>query len=164
MIFAVFALAAQLASPGFERGMLGWQSDGHPGFGTGIESNRGYTVRRSAEGERYLRMGWRARNAAPPGAERRVFTRIDARPYRGRLLRVSVQTRAPDFAHRNASLVVSAAGAEAATRVGTSEAWQRHSVALRVPRHAREIEIAFVVQGTGAELAADDVRLALVRR
>ena len=164
MIAAALVLAAQLANPGFERGLEGWQSIGHRGIGVGVESNRGYTIRQSAEGEHYLNVGWQARNAAPPGAERRISTRVDARRYRGRLIRVSAQTKAPDFAHRNARLAVSAAGTQAATRIDASAAWRRHSVALRVPRNAREIEIAFIVEGTRAELAADDVRLELVRR
>jgi hypothetical protein len=164
MIAAALALAAQLANPGFERGLEGWESSGHRGIGVSIGSNRGYTIRQSAEGEHYLNVGWQARNAAPPDAERRVFTRIDARHYRGRTIRVSAQTKAPDFAHRNARLAISADGAEAVTRIDASAAWRRHSVDLRVPRDAREIEIAFIVEGTRAELAIDDVRLELVRR
>jgi hypothetical protein len=164
MIVVALALAAQLTNPGFERGMAGWQSSGHRGIGVGVESNRGYSIRQSAEGEHYLNVGWRARNAAPPGAEQRVFTRFDARRYQGRLIRVSAQTKAPDFAHRNARLAVSAAGAEVFARIDASAVWRRHSIALRVPRNAREIEIAFIVEGTRAELAADDVRVELVRR
>jgi hypothetical protein len=164
MILAALAFAVQIANPGFEQGLRGWQSEGHRGIGAGIESNRGYTIRRAARGEHYLNMGWRARSGAPPGAERRVFTSFDARPYQGRLIRVSAQTRVPDFAHRNARLAVSAAGAEAVTLIGASAAWRRHGVELRVPRDAREIEIAFIVEGTRAELAADDVRLELLRR
>ena len=41
-------------------------------------------------------------------AESRIFQRIDARRYRGRAIRVSAQTKAPGFAHRNGSLTVSA--------------------------------------------------------
>ncbi len=164
MIAAALALAAQLVNPGFERGMDGWQSLGHRGIGVGVESNRGYAIRQSAEGEHYLRVGWRARNAAPPDAQARVSTRVDARRYRGRTIRVSALTKAPDFAHRNARLAVSAPGVEAVARIHASAAWRRHGVQFRVPRDAREIEIAFIVEGTQAELAADDVRLELVRR
>jgi hypothetical protein len=163
MILLAFA-AAQLANPGFEQGLQGWQAVGHPGIGVGIQGNRGYTIRQSAEGEHYLGIGWRRRSAAPRDAMMRVSTRIDARRYRGRLIRISAQTQAPDFAHRNSRLTVSAAGVEAGTPIVASEGWRRHSVLLRIPRRATEIEIAFVTGGTRSQLAADDVRLELVRR
>ena len=157
-------LAAQLANPGFEQGLRGWEAVGHPGIGVGVQSNRGYTIRQSAEGEHYLGIGWRRRSAAPRDAEMRVSTRLDARRYRGRLIRVSAQTQAPDFADRNARLTVGAGGAEAGIAIAASARWRRHSVTLRVPRDAREIEIAFVTGGTRSQLGADDVRLEVVRR
>jgi hypothetical protein len=159
----LLALAAQLTNPGFEQGLSGWQALGHPGIGVGISDNRGYTVRQSAQGEHYLHIGWRRRSGAPRDAAMRVSTRIDARRYRGRLIRVSAQTKAPDFAHRNSRLTVSAGGAEAGVAIAASERWRRHSVLLRVPRRAGEIEIAFVTGGTRSQLAADDVRLEILR-
>jgi hypothetical protein len=159
----LIALAAQLANPGFEQGLRGWQAIGHPGIGVGVADNRGYTIRQSAEGEHYLHIGWRRRSGAPRDAMMRVSTRIDARRYRGRLVRVSAQTRAPDFAHRNARLTASAGSAEAGVAIEASERWRRHSVLLRIPRRAAEIEIAFVTGGTGSQLAADDVRLEVLR-
>jgi hypothetical protein len=155
--------AAQLANPGFEQGLYGWEAVGHVGIGVGVHDNRGYTIRQSAEGEHYLSIGWRRRSAAPRDAMMRVSTRVDARRYRGRLIRVSAQTKAPDFAHRNARLTLSAGGAEAGTAIEASARWRRHSVLLRVPRHAREIEIAFVTSGTRSQLGADDVRLEILR-
>ena len=163
MIFAAFALAAQLANPGFERGVVGWQTERHRGMGVAIGSNRGYAVRQSAEGERYLSMGWRARNRAPDDAAARVFQRIDARRYRDRTIRVSVRTRAPDFAHGSGSLTVSAGGASARVGIAASEDWRRHAVRLRVPRGARWLEVALGVEGTAAQLSADDVRLVVLR-
>jgi len=163
MILAAFLLAAQLANPGFERELEGWQVDGHRGMRAAIGSNRGYVVPQAARGERFLNMGWRARNAAPGDARLRVFQRIDARRYRGRTIRVSAQTRAPDFADRFGTLIVSAAGAEARATVTASGDWQRHAVVLRVPQRARQIEIAFQVEATQAELDADDVRIELLR-
>lgn len=162
-MLALLLAAAQIANPGFEQGLRGWQSEGHRGIVAGVESNEGYTIRRAARGEHYLVMGWRARNAAPPEASRRVFSRFDARRYRGRTIRVSAQTKAPDFAHRNAGLIVSAAGAEGRVAIAASENWRRHEVTFRVPRAARWIEIAFVVEGTASELAVDDVRLNVLR-
>lgn len=156
--------AAQIANPGFERGLEGWESEGHRGIGVEVAGNRGYTVRQAARGEHYLVMGWRARNAAPPNAERRVFTRLDARRYRGRTVRVSAQTKAPNFADGNGSLIVSAAGANARAGIAATENWRRHQVTLRVPRGARWLEIAFLVEGTASELAVDDVRLDVLRR
>ena len=114
-MIAAFVFAAQLINPGFERGLEGWQVSGHPRIGVGIEGNRGYIVRRAAEGEHYLNMGWRARNAAPRDARKRVSALVDARPYHGRTIRVSARTRAPDFAHGNGSLTVTAAGFAVAT-------------------------------------------------
>ena len=163
MILAALTLAAQLTNPGFERGIEGWRSEGHPRIGVGIESNRGYTVRRAAEGEHYLNMGWRARSGAPRDAWRRTFTLVDARRYRGRTIRVSARTKAPPFAHGNGSLTVSAAGVAARTGIAASETWWRHEVTLRVPRDARSIEIAFRVGGTASELNVDDVRLEILR-
>ena len=68
MIIAALSLAAQLANPGFERGLDGWQTDRHRGMGIEIGSNRGYTIRQAAEGEQFLAMGWRARSGAPAEA------------------------------------------------------------------------------------------------
>jgi len=164
MIFAAFALAAQLANPGFERGLEGWEIERHRGMGVGIVSNRGSTVRQSAEGEHFLTMGWRARNAAPPDALVRAFTQVDARPYRGRTIRVSAQTRAPDFAGGAGTILVTAAGAKARTSIAASGTWRRHAVTFRVPRRAEWIEVAFQSGGTAAELNLDDVRLVVLRR
>jgi hypothetical protein len=163
MISAAFALAVQLANPGFERGLEGWQVSGHPRIGVEIEGNGSSIVRRAAEGEQYLNMGWRARSATPRDAWRRVFTMVDARRYRGRTIRVSARTKAPGFAHGNGSLIVSAAGIEARTPIAASETWWQHQVTLRVSPHARMIEIAFQVEGAAAELNVDDVRLDLLR-
>jgi hypothetical protein len=164
MILPAFAAAAaQLVNPGFEAGLRGWQALGHPGIGVGVFDDRGYTIRQSAQGEHYLSIGWRRRSAAQRDAAMRVSTRLDARRYRGPLIRVSAQTRAPDFAHRNARLTASAGGGEASTPIAASARWRRHSVLLRVPRRAREIEIAFVTRGTGSQLGADDVRLEVLR-
>jgi hypothetical protein len=164
MILAALALAAQLTNPGFEQGLRGWQAEGHRGMRAAIGSNRFYTVPQAARGDHYLDMGWRARNAAPREAAMRVFQQIDARRYRGRTIRVSAQTRAPDFAQGFGSLIVRAAGSEARTGISASETWRRHAVELRVPRNARQIEIAFMVEATQAELNADDIRIELVRR
>ncbi len=132
-------------------------------MGVGVMSNRGYTVRQSAEGEHYLNMGWRARNGAPRDALVRVFTHVDARRYRGRTIRVSAQTRAPDFADGNGTLTVAAGGTVARAGIAASGAWRRHAVTLRVPRRAERIEISFQTGGTAAELNLDDVRLVVLR-
>jgi hypothetical protein len=163
MILAALACAAQLANPGFERELEGWQTDHHRGMDVEIGSNRGYTIPQAAEGEQFLVIGWRARNSAPPEAEGRAFQRIDASRYRGRLIRVSVMTKAPDFADRNGSLTINAAGVMARVAIAASEGWRRHAVRLRVPRDARWLEVALAVEGTAAELSADDVRLDVLR-
>ena len=64
MIIAALSLAAQLANPGFERGLEGWQTERHRGMGIAVADDRLHGVRQSAEGEHYVTMGWRARNAA----------------------------------------------------------------------------------------------------
>jgi hypothetical protein len=92
----------------------------------------------------------------------RVFQQIDARRYRGRTIRVSAQTRAPDFAHGFGSLIVGAGGAEARTAIAASESWRRHEVTLRIPRAARRIEITLQVEATQAELDADEVQLEVI--
>ena len=83
MIIAALSLAAQLANPGFERGLEGWQTDRHRGMGIEIGSNRGYTIRQAAEGEQFLAMGWRARSGAPAEAFSRVSQQLDARRCQG---------------------------------------------------------------------------------
>lgn len=108
-------------------------------------------------------MGWRARSAAPREAYGRLFQQIDARRYRGRTIRVSARTKAPDFAHRNGSLTVTAGGATARIAIDASETWWQHAAVLRVPRDAASIEIAFRVESTGGELKVDDVRLEVLR-
>lgn len=52
MIFAALAIAAQLANPGFEQDLQGWQVDGRRGMRTYVAGNPGYLPRQSAEGER----------------------------------------------------------------------------------------------------------------
>lgn len=163
MILAALALAAQLVNPGFERELAGWQTERHRGMGIEVGGNPGYMVRQSFEGEYYVVIGWRARSAAPREAYGRIFQRIDARRYRGRTIRVSARTKAPDFAHRNGSLSVTAGDAIARTPINASPAWWRHDAVLRVPRDAASIEIAFRTDGTSAELSVDDVRLTVVR-
>lgn len=162
MILAL-ALAVQLVNPGFERGLEGWRVESHRGIRAYPADNRSFIVRQSAEGEAYVTIGWRARNAAPPGAEGRIFQEIDARRYRGRAIRVSAQTKAPGFAHRNGSLTVRAGGASARATIAASGDWRRHGVRLRVPRDARTIAVVFQVEGTSAELSLDDVRLTVLR-
>ena len=163
MIIAALSLAAQLANPGFEQGLEGWQTDRHRGMGIEIGSNRGYTIRQAAEGEQFLAMGWRARSGAPAEAFSRVSQQIDARRYRGRTIRVSARTKAPAFAHRRGSLTVIAAGASARIAINASESWRHHDAVLRVPRNARTIGVEFQVEGTGGELSVDDVRLTVLR-
>ena len=162
MILAL-ALAVQLVNPGFERDLEGWQSERHRGMRIEVGGNAGYRVRQSAEGERFITMGWRARNASPWEAYARIFQQIDARRYRGRTIRVSARTKAPHFAHRNGSLTLSAGAISARTVIDASPEWRRHVATLRVPRNARTIEIAFRAEGTSGELSVDDVRLEILR-
>ena len=163
MIIAALALAAQLANPGFERGLEGWRVERHRGMGVGLGTNRGYTIPQAAEGEQDLTMGWRARNSAPRDARVRVSTCINARPYRGRRIRVSAQTRAPGFAAGAGSLSILTDGNATLSFIPASDGWQERSIELRVPRLTRRIEIIFQAYGTAAELAVDDVRLEILR-
>ena len=163
MILAAFALAAQLANPGFERGLDGWQTERHRGMRIEVGGNPEYMTRQSFEGERFITMGWRARNAAPREAHARIFQQIDASRFRGRTIRVSARTKAPDFAHRNGSLTVTAGTTTTRTAISASPAWWRHDATLRVPRDASTIEIVFRSEGTGGELSVDDVRLEVLR-
>lgn len=163
MIVIALTLAAQLVNPGFERGLDGWRTERHRGMGIEVAGNPGYTVRQSAEGEQFVIMGWRARNAATREARARISQQIDARRYWGRTIRVSARTKAPDFAHGNGSLTVTAGGASTRTGIHASRTWWRHDAVLRVPRDARTLEIAFQTGGTSAELAVDDVRLEILR-
>ena len=168
MIVLALALAAEAPLPpgpvnlSFERGMAGWQVESHRGMEARIAGNRGWLRPQAAHGAAWLNAGWRARSAAPRGAESRVFTRFSAEGWRGRRIVVTAMTRAPDFADGISRLVVRGLGRtpnEVSVAIGSSEGWRRHRVELPVPRDARAIEIGFVVAGTRGELDADDIRI-----
>lgn len=163
-MIALALIAAQLVNPGFEEGLRGWQTEGHRGMGVGVSDNRTYVVPQSARGEHYLSMGWRARNATSSDTQMRLWQEIDARGYRGQRVRVTALARAPEFAHGNGRMILTAGPAEASTGIPASEGWQLQSVELDVPRDAARLGIAFVVSGTPAELALDDVRLEVRQR
>lgn len=151
----------RIANPSFEQGLLGWRRSGHRGFRAGPD--RSYGSDRAAHGRQWLTAGWAARSRAPAGAEFRVGTRIDARRYRGRRIRVSAMTRAPAFAQGFSHLFAEAAGARAEAGIAASEAWRRHSVVLFVPRGARTIEIGCRLERSQSQLDADNVRLEILR-
>jgi hypothetical protein len=155
--------AARLTNAGFERGLSGWRAEGHRGIRAEPERHAAWSSDRAAEGRGWLNVGWRGRSGAPPGAEKRITFLLDARPYRGRRLRLSAMTRAPDFAAGSSSLIARIDGTETGATIGASPNWQRHHLDFRVPRDARRLEIGFVVAGTGGELDADAVRLQRLR-
>lgn len=154
---AAETLPARIPNPDFDQDMRGWSGFGHGGFSAYVVHDYG------SPRSYWLKAGWAARSASPPDAEYRVATRIDARRYRGRRIRVSAATRAPEFAHRVSSLFARAGAAQAETRIDSSETWRRHSVDLAVPSDAGTIEIGFRVEGTSGELNADRIRLEIVR-
>lgn len=154
---------ARIANPGFERGLSGWTAEGHRGFRASPMRIVNYSSDRPAEGRGWLRAGWAARSGAPPGANYRITTFVDAHRYRGRRVRFSAMTRAPDFAHGSNVLTISAGTRTAEARIAASAAWRRHSVTLDIPLGARTIALGFRVERTSAELEADAVRLQVLR-
>lgn len=161
-------LPDRIVNPGFEDGMRGWAIVPFRGLRADVAGNPGYGSDHAAEGRFWLTGGWVARNGAPPGAEMRVTTRLNARRYRGRTIRVSAMTRAPDFASSASSLFVrsdgmAGAGPEARTPIVASDGWRRQSVDLLVPRDAGSIELGFILEGTSAQLDADAVRVEVRR-
>lgn len=131
-----------------------------------IVGGRSYVRRWSAEGRYWLEVNWQARGATFEPAVYRMTTRLDARRYRGRRIRLSAATKAPPFASGVARLFVEAGAGEsrrAETTVLASEEWTRHAVELAVPRDARFIDLGFVTDGTRTSFSADDVRLRIVR-
>lgn len=172
--FLIAALAAapplpdRIVNPGFEDGLRGWTIVPFRGLRADVARNPGYGSDRAAEGRYWLTGGWVARSGAPPGASMRVTTRLNARRYRGRTIRISAMSRAPDFASGASQLFVrghgpAGAGPEAATPITASEAWRRQSVDLFVPRDAGSIELGFIINGTRGQLDADAVRIDVVR-
>lgn len=163
LLLAAEPFPARIANPGFERGLDGWTTGGHSGFRASAMRIVAWSSDRPAGGRGWLQAGWAARSGAPPGAEFRITTTIDARRYRGWRVRFSAMTRAPDFADRMNSLTVGAGGRTAAMPIAASEAWTPHSVVLEVPRDAGTIELGFRLRRGSGELDADEVRLELVR-
>lgn len=158
-------LPARIPNPGFERGLDGWSAGGNQRISAFVNSSSRYVRRMSPEGQHWLEMEWQARSAAYGPALYSVTTRIDARSYRGRRVRLSVATKAPPFAAGVALIFIRAEGSDnrAEVRIGASEEWVRHAVAFAVPREARILELGFVSDGTRTSLAADDVRLEVLR-
>ncbi len=162
-------LPDRIANPGFEDGLRGWTIVPFRGLRADVERNPGYGPDRAAEGRFWLSGGWVARRGAPRGAAMRVTTRLSARRYRGRTIRVSALTRAPDFASGASQLFVrghgrAGAGPEVATGITASADWRRQSVEFLVPRDAASIELGFIINGTRGQIDADAVRLEVVRR
>lgn len=156
-------LPQRIANPGFERGLRHWTARGHRGFRAGAMRIVDYSSDRPAEGRGWLRAGWAARSGAPFDAAYHVTTLVDARRYRGRRVRLTAMTRAPEFAHRTSALIIEAGGRAAELRIAASTTWQPHSVILDVPRDARVVELGFRLEDSAGELEADDVRLAILR-
>jgi hypothetical protein len=157
---------ANLANASFERGLDGWRVAGHRGFRTAVADSPSRPG--AARGRRWLTSGWAARSAAPPGAETRITTLVDARPWRGRRLRLTAMTRVPEFADRAVQLRVRTTGPSGmrttATNLLASPNWRRHVVDFVVPFEAGLIEIGFILPGTAAQLEADDLRIEDLRR
>lgn len=145
---------ATIADPDFNRGMDHWDRLGHRGYRADVTST--YPARPV---RRWLNVGWAARSRAPDDSEYRVFTFVDARRYRGRIVRFSAAVRTRG---RGASLDVVTEGASARTMLRASDEWGRQSVVLRVPPDADRIQVGVHLQG-GASLDADDVRLEVLR-
>lgn len=156
-LLVVQALPAAIPNPGFEQGLEGWTASGHRGFRAGVGSNYAATP-----GQRWLTAGWAARSRAPDGATFRVGTRIDARLYRGRRIRISALTRIGGGRGGAAVLFAASGAALARTPLRFGDDWQRQSLVLAVPRRAREISLGFDLTSP-IGLEADDVRLEVLR-
>lgn len=156
LLLAPAPLPATIPNPGFECGLEGWSSEGHRGF---------RALPFSADGgpSRLLSMAWAARYRSPAEAWFRVSTRIDARRYRGRHVRISASVRAFGRAEGVAVIFADAGAGEAATTLHRDRPWERRSVDLAVPRRAREIVLGFHIRRSGARIEADDVRLEVLR-
>jgi hypothetical protein len=149
---------ATIPNPGFERGLEGWAPAGHRGFRAGIGSDY------PANGRHWLHMGWAARNRTPGDADFQVSTTIDARRYRGRRIRISVETKVRNGRDSGANILfVSAGTAHARMALLESDAWQRQSVTLAVPRSAGTITLGFRIENAGGGIEADNVRLEILR-
>jgi hypothetical protein len=154
--------ADELLNHGFEQDLQGWTVIQDRGFGADVLSGSD-----AVEGSKYLRTGWRARNAAPRTAQIRITVSVDAEPYRGHRVRFSAMTRAPDFAAGSSDLIARSAGASGemsakAAPIATSKDWSSHSLDFMVTEDVETIELGFVVRGTGGELDADATQLEIV--
>lgn len=151
-----------LPNLGFEQDLRGWRVGGHPGFRPDV-MDRGD----AAEGTKYLRTGWRARNAAGSSAQTSITTSIDAAAYRGYRVRFSAMTRVPDFAAGASSLIArtdptSASRVATSGDVGANEHWLKHSIDFLVPNDAHTLTIGFRTRGTAGELDADAAQLQIL--
>jgi hypothetical protein len=156
LLLAAAPLPAAIPNPGFEQGLVGWTGDGHRGYLAHSTYPRG-------GGPRRLSMAWAARSMPPAGARFRVSTRIDARPYRGRRIRVSASVRAYGRPGGAASIFARAGATEAAMPIPRDVEWRREGVDLAVPRDAREIVLGFHIERPGMRIEADDVLLEVLR-
>ncbi|HYI47518.1 MAG TPA: hypothetical protein VEX35_03545 [Allosphingosinicella sp.] len=157
LLLAAAPLPAAIPNPGFERGLEGWTAEGNRGFRASSVS------RNPGGGPRRLSMAWWVRSMAQDEAQFRVGTRIDARRYRGRRIRISASVRVHGGARGVATIFARAGALEAVTRLEPGRAWERRSVDLAVPRSAREISLGFHIQRAGVSIEADDVMLEVLR-
>ena len=156
LLLAAAPLPATIPNPGFDDGLEGWSSEGHRGF-------RALPLSADGGPSRLLSMAWAARYRSPDDAWFRVSTRIDARRYRGRRIRISASARAYGRPDGAASIFARAGATEAVTPLARDVEWRRRSVDLAVPRRAREIVLGFHIGRAGTRIEADDVRLEILR-
>ncbi len=157
LLLAATPLPAAIPNPGFERGLEGWSAQGHRGY-------RALSVSRNPGGGQHrLSMVWAARSMAHDAAQFRVDTRIDARRYRGRRIRISASVRVRGRASGVALIFARAGAAEAVTPLEAGGDWERRAVDLVVPGRAREISLGFHIQRAGVSIEADDVMLEVLR-
>lgn len=160
------ALPAGLPNPGFEQGLDGWTVADGEAFS--VEPRRSDARRRAAQGGQWLSVHWGSARI-PGDEEARISTRIDARPYAGRRLRLTASTWIPGPADRRVRMFVRLTGpsgdrVHALPLMSSDRHWRRQGLAFAVPHEAREIEIGFLVPGRDGALDVDALRLEPARR
>lgn len=131
----------------------GWRFALGRGYRGGVDQGTAFEGRQSAF------IGYFARNGADRGGvQPAVYTRIDARRYRGKTIRISGAVRLPAAGSGRLVLSADAPRQQALSAAFSGDQWQRVAVDLTVPARARTIDIRFEVT-RGNDLNVDDVRI-----
>lgn len=169
--FAQPGLPDALVNPDFEahvpetsyygsRTPPGWSVREARGYRVHVEPRGGPHVVGPTRSGHVATLGYFARNAPDRGSSIGISQTIDARRWRGRRIRVSVEAKPAHFAANRAWLTVEAGSARGRRGFEVASQWRRYAVELDVPRDAPTISVTIATNG---DVEIDDVRIERVR-